>query len=116
VKTLLLDTLTWDLCLDRAGNIAVADDPYAQAQDASSAIRTFQGECYYDTSLGVPYFAQILGKFPSLALLKAKFSAAALTVPGVVKARCFISNFEDRQVNGQVEILNSKGVRSFVGF
>jgi len=116
VKTLLLDTLTLDLCLDRAGNIAVADDPYAQAQDASSAIRTFQGEVYYNVQLGVPYFAQILGKFPSLALLKAKFVAAALTVPGVVKARCFISNFEDRQVNGQVEILNSKGVRSFVGF
>lgn len=116
MKTLLLDTLTLDLCLDRAGNIAVADDPYAQAQDASSAIRTFQGEVYYNVQLGVPYFAQILGKFPSLALLKAKFVAAALTVPGVVKARCFISNFEDRQVNGQVEILNSKGVRSFVGF
>ena len=116
MKTLLLSQDNWDLCLDRAGNIAVADDPYAQAQDASSAIRTFQGECYYDTSLGVPYFAQILGKFPPLALLKAKFAAAALTVPGVVKARCFISNFEDRQVNGQVEILNSKGVRSFVGF
>ena len=40
-------------------NIAVADEPYALAQDAASAIRTFIGECYYDTTKGLPYFEKV---------------------------------------------------------
>jgi hypothetical protein len=32
MRTLLLDTVAWDLVLDVNGNIAVADEPYALAQ------------------------------------------------------------------------------------
>ena len=53
--TLLLDLTNWDLVLDVNGNIAIARPPYALAQDAASAVKTFQGECYYDTTLGIPY-------------------------------------------------------------
>ena len=42
MKTLLLRPDTWDLTLDSAGNIAVAENPYALAQDAASAIKLFQ--------------------------------------------------------------------------
>jgi hypothetical protein len=44
VNTLLLDVSSWDLCLDAAGNIAMASNPYSIAQDAASAIRTFAGD------------------------------------------------------------------------
>jgi hypothetical protein len=60
VKTLLLDRSLWDLTLDINGNIAMASEPYAIAQDVASACRTFLGECYYDTSQGVPYFQGML--------------------------------------------------------
>ena len=116
MKTIFLDPVKWDLVVDRNGNIAVAADPYAQAQDAASAIRTFQGEVYYDTTQGVPYWQQILGRFPPLALMKARFVAAALTVPGILKARCFVSSLSGRQLRGQVQVENGAGVRSFVGF
>ncbi len=43
-STLLLDQVTWDLAVDTSGNIAVASDPYSQAQDAASSIKTFAGE------------------------------------------------------------------------
>ena len=56
MKTLLLDQTTWDLTLDANNNIALAAEPYAFAQDAASAIRLFQGELWYDTTRGVPYF------------------------------------------------------------
>ncbi len=61
MKTLLLDRSTWDFVLDANGNIAVASDPYSQAQDAASEIKTFSGAVYYDTRMGLPYWRDILG-------------------------------------------------------
>ena len=116
MKTLLLDLAEWDLCLDASGNIAVASEPYALAQDVASAIKTFQGELYFDTAQGIPYFSQILGARPSLQLIKAHMERAALTVPGVVTATCFFSSFEGRKLSGQVQITDNTGMVSNVNF
>lgn len=108
MKTLLLDTIAWDLVLDVNGNIALASDPYSLAQDAASAIRTFFGEDWYNTTLGVPY-TQLLGQAPNIPLMKSKFEAAALTVPGVVKAKCFITSISGRRATGQVQVTDEAG-------
>jgi len=115
-RTLLLDTERWDIVLDAARNIAVASEPYALAQDAASAIRVFQGEAWYNTTLGVPYFQQILGQYPPLQLMKSAFEKAALTVPGVVSATCYITSIEDRAVRGQVQITDAAGTVTAAGF
>lgn len=114
--TLLLDTVTWDLCLDVSGNIAVATEPYARAQDAASSIRTFAGEVYYDQARGVPYFDQVLGHYPPVSLMKSYFEGAALLVPGVVQARAFLTGYADRKVTGQVQIKDTAGQISAAGF
>lgn len=116
MKTLLLDTVKWDLLVDASRNIAVAADPYSISQDAASAIKLFQKELYYDTTKGVPYFEQILGKWPPLSVVKAALEGAALTVPGVVKAKVFISSFEERAIKGQVQTTDSAGNTSTVAF
>ena len=116
MQSLLLDTVAWDLTVDASGNIAVASDPYAIAQDAACAIKVFQGEVYYDTTQGIPYFAQILGLTPPLSLLKAYFVQAALSVPGAVGAQCFVTSWVDRVVHGQVQITDGSGNVSAVGF
>ena len=104
-QTLLLDTVLWDLCVDSNGNIAVASEPYALAQDAASACRLFEGELWYDTTQGIPYWQAILGQMPPLAYLKAKYVAAALSVPDVKSAQVFIATItRDRVVSGQVQI------------
>lgn len=107
-STLLLDANGWDWVVDASGNFAVAGPPYSQAQDAASAIRLKLGELYYDTTKGVPY-EQILAKPPNIPLLKSYMVAAALTVPGVVSAVCFITGITERSVSGQVQITNSNG-------
>ncbi len=116
MRTVLLDTVAWDLVVDARNNIAVAEEPYALAQDAASAIRLFLDELWYDTVKGIPYDTTILGQEVPLALLKQQFSAAALTVPGIVNAQVFIRSIDGRDVQGQVQVTDANGVISVAGF
>lgn len=116
MKTLLLDQTVWDLVLDSDGNIALASDPYSQAQDVSSAIRTFLGECWYDINVGVPYFQDILGELPPMQYVASVIEQAALTVPGIVEAKCTITTFENRTIAGVVEVINEDGETNNVEF
>lgn len=114
--TLLLDRSAWDLVQDAAGNIAVATEPYALAQDAASAIKTFLGECWWDTTVGVPYLEQILGRNLPLALLKQELVDAAMTVPNVVAAQVFIFSLDGRSLSGQVQVVAANGAASVAEF
>lgn len=116
MRSLLLDQSTWDLAIDTSGNIAVASDPYAMAQDAANACRLFAGELFYDTVPGIPYFHEILAEAPPLSLIKAYLVRAALRVPGVVSAQVFISEWSDRTIRGQVQITDANGTTSAAGF
>lgn len=109
MSSLLLDQTTWDLVLDINGNIAVCADPYTTAQEVANACRTFQGECYYDTSLGVPYFQDILGKNPPIEVLQNDFQSQALLVPTVSSANVIIAGYTDSQVIGQIQITDING-------
>lgn len=128
MNTLLLDE-SWDLTLNASGHIATAadkfpDDPakseaYGQAQDAASQLKLFQGELYYDTSQGVPYWQKILNVLPPVALMVAKFEEAALKVNGVVSASVAILTVPRgavRQVTGTVTITNDNGQTQTAGF
>lgn len=107
--TLLLDVSTWDLVVDAKGNIALASEPYALAQDAASACKTFLGECYWDTTVGVPLQQEILGHAPSVSLLKQRMVAAARTVPGVQSARFFLTAIDQRGLSGQLQVASDAG-------
>lgn len=109
MKSLLLDLSQWDLLTDAAGNIAAATAPYSRAQDVANALRTFLGEVWYDTSIGIPYFQQILGHTPPVTMFQELMVQAALRVPGVASAECTIEAFEDRRVTGQVTFLTDDG-------
>lgn len=107
--TLLLDRDAWDLVLDTTGNIAVASEPYSQAQDVASECRLFEGEAWYDTRLGVPYFGQILGHSQPVQVLKAKLASAAERVPGVVSPKAVLGSIINREVRGQIQFSTANG-------
>ena len=109
MDTLLLAQDSWDLVLDANGNIAMATHPYSIAQDVASACRVFAGELWYDTTQGIPYFQNILGKRPTMQYVKSQIEAAALTVPDVVSARCLLASFTGRTLTGQVQIIDITG-------
>lgn len=115
-NSLLLDQTAWDLVLDVNGNIALAQTPYSVAQDVASAIRTFLGECWYDTSLGLPYWQQILGEFPPLQYIAEQIQNEALTIPNVVAAQATFTSFKNRSLVGQVQIIDTYGATNNVAF
>jgi hypothetical protein len=102
--TLLLDRDNWDLAIDAAGNIALASEPYSQVQDASSACRLFEGEAWYDTTLGVPYFAQVFRGGQPVQVLKARLALAAQSVPGVTAATVVLTELTARTLVGQLQL------------
>lgn len=116
MKSLLLDTVAWDLVLDAAGNLAVCTEPYAISQDVACALRLFSGELWFDVSKGIPYFATILGKTPPIEYFKAQMVRAAMTVPGVVSAVCVIETFtpQTRAVVGYVKFTDTSGITGSV--
>jgi hypothetical protein len=116
LNTLLLDTVVWDLVLDASGNIAMATPDYSVAQDVASAIRTFLGEVWYDTTQGVPYFQQVLGKLPPASVLIKYLELAALGVPGVVSARCTIQSSNGRVAKGELQFIDENGQAQGVSF
>lgn len=117
MKTLLLDTVQWDLVLDVSGNIALASNPYALAQSAANAIRLFAAELWFDTTQGVPYYSGILGETPPVELLKAQLAAAALASdPEIVGSKVFISGFDGRTVSGQAQVTDRNGSVAVASF
>jgi hypothetical protein len=68
----------------------------------SSQCRQFQGDYIYNAADGVPY-STILGKSPSLGVMKSDFVTAAAQVPGTSNVKCFITSVADRLVTGQVQ-------------
>jgi hypothetical protein len=115
-NTLLLDQTAWDLVLDANGNIALAGTPYSIAQDVASAVRTFLGECWYNTNLGVPYWQNILGEFPPLQFVQQKLIDAALTIPNVTAAKVTFTAFSNRELSGQILITDITGATANVAF
>ena len=106
---MLLAIDSWDCIADAKGNIAVASDPYAKAQDVASACKLFLGEAWFDTSRGVPWFDDVLGHAPPRGLMQALIEQAALTVPGVVAATCTIDEVANRQVTATVKFTDDAG-------
>lgn len=115
-NTLLLDQTAWDLVIDANGNIAMATPEYSLAQDVASAVKLFLGELWYGAEKGIPYFEDVLGQLPPPSLLTGYIERAALTVPGVVQARCIIQSFEGRTVTGQIQFIDEVGVQNGVSF
>lgn len=112
-KTLMLDPETWDLTLDGNGNIAIAEDGYAVAQDVASACLVFSGECYYDNTLGIPWKEEVLGKKPTPGYIATKMQneAKKLSIVDQALASVFFDK-NTRQMRGTIRITDIDGNQS----
>jgi hypothetical protein len=106
---------TWDLSVVN-GDINSVFGPSQIAQDVASAIQLFLGELYYDVTIGLPYLTEVMGQPYAPSVITPLLESAALSVPGVVKAKATITTFQNRQVSGYIDILDSTGQELGVNF
>lgn len=93
---LALNTVDWDIFLDGSGNIATLGEKSIGdliCQRVKHRLQTFQGECFLDRSVGVPYFSEVLKKNPDLRRIRSLLVATISAVPGVDKVLEFSVNF-----------------------
>lgn len=95
--------------MDSSGNLAIRTGGQAIAQDVAAAVRCFRGEAWYDATLGVPYFQNILGFRVSLQFVKQALVSAASVVPGIASITCFLTGPVNRVVGGQIQITSQTG-------
>lgn len=115
MSTIYLNPQTWCPVVDSSGNIAIADEPYALAQDAASAIKLWLGELYYDNTQGVSW-DNILAKLPPLNYVRSQFVTAALNVTNVESAQVYFSSFSQRSLSGQVQVTDKNGQTTVAAF
>lgn len=120
-KTLILDSESWDLTLDDAGQIRVAVGAYAVAQNVANRIRLFTNDAWYDSRRGIPHFELDLGLRPSPAAVRASYTKAALDTEGVAGAAVEVLYNEtdkkgERVQGGDIRLTLTDGGRATVIF
>lgn len=108
-------TPDWDLTLDGDGNLATATSSEAVAQDVASACMVFAGECWFDSTLGIPWKEAVLGKRPTPGYIAQKMQTEAKKLPIVDQA--LASVFFDkvtRQSYGIIRVTDTTGTTSQV--
>lgn len=104
---LAIDPETHDLFLE-AGNLAVVRGSEAIGQHVRQRLMTFEGEWFLDTTAGVPWLAQLMGRKYDPALAEAVVKAEILDTDGVVEITSFSVGFDQgvRRLNiRDVEVL-----------
>lgn len=113
--TIFLEPNSWDLALDVYGNIAVANAPYAAAQDVATSCRLWTGEYIYDISRGIPYEQYVLGYMPPRNIFISWLNTESLTVPDVSTATPVLAyNNGTRDIYGQIQITLTDGTAANV--
>lgn len=105
---LALDPETNDLFLRADGSLAVVTGAEAVGQHVRQRLKTFAGEWFLDTTAGVPWLSQIMGKKYDPALAEAVVKAEILDTDGVVEITSFSVGFDrtERRLNiKDVEVL-----------
>jgi hypothetical protein len=86
---LAIDEATNDLLLRADGNLAVVTDAEAVGQHGRQRLQTYSGEWFLDTTCGVPWLDQILGKGYDPALAESVVKAELLDTDGIEEITSF---------------------------
>ncbi len=87
---LQLDIDDWDLTFPAGStDLTLVSGVDAIRQHLSQRLKTFMGEWFLDTRIGVPYFQQVLVKNPDPVVLDSVFKAVIVNTPGILELTDF---------------------------
>lgn len=96
---LAIDPITNDLFLRADGNLAIVERAEAVGQHVRQRLKTFEGEWFLDTMVGVPWLDEVLGRSYDGALAEAVIKAEILDTDAVTEITSFSVRF-DRRTRG----------------
>ena len=76
------------------GNMSIARGSEALRQQLETRFRSFRGDWFLDTRIGMPYFQEILIKNPDFVAVRGIFREAILETPGVLEIQKFDLDFD----------------------
>lgn len=76
-------------------NLVLVESREFVQQNLKQRLQTLLGECELDTSLGVPYIEEILGKRRQQTIVENILKDVILSTPGVIKLNSFSLEFEE---------------------
>lgn len=89
-----VDPTTNDFYLDESGTVATVEDGEAVGEHARQRIKSYQGEWFLDTSSGVPWLQDILGRAQNVDLAESIIKATLIETPGVTDISEFSVRFD----------------------
>lgn len=101
---------TNDLYLAEDGQLAVVRDAAAVGQHVRQRLMTFVGEWFLDTTAGVPWLDQIMGRAYDPALAEAVVKAEIIKTDGVTEIVSISIGFDNdprRLVIKEIEVLTT---------
>jgi len=104
----------WDLELeDNSFRLTTGAD--AIAQHLKAKFQLFLGEWFLDTSIGVPYYEDILIKKPSFVVVQEILKDVILETPGVLELETFKIDFDSstRTFTLEFKVLTTEGEIDF---
>src|SRR6478752_2230488 len=91
---LVASSATYGDLLVAGGDLVLTSDvdprgAHPVLQDILTRLRTFQGEWFLDTTIGVPYYQTILVKAPDMTAIATALKDQILSTPGVLTLNQF---------------------------
>jgi len=107
--------------LDNDGDLLVTNNRLtlttgaeAVKQHLQSRLRTFLGEWFLDTSIGVPWFQEVLVKQPSFQVIQSVLKSIIVDTPGILELTFFEFDYDNsRELTLEIEALTSDGPIDF---
>lgn len=114
-KSFYLDTDTWDITLDGNGYMKTSQNPYSIAQDAACAVKVVRGECYFDNTLGLRYYDNLLGQPCSTGTISAALKAEVMKLSTISSAKAtLIPDQSTRVTQVYLELVDTNNTTSLV--
>ena len=90
---LAIDQTTNDLFFEADGNLAIVTDAEAVGQHVRQRLMTYSGEWFLDTTCGVPWLTELMGRQYDPALAEAVVKAEIVDTNGVTGIEDFSVSF-----------------------
>ena len=109
-----------DIKLDNTGDIEIEDNDVSLLEGSEAVkqhlkirFQTYFGEWFADTSIGVPWFQDILIKSPDYTVVGEILKATIIETPGVNDLTSFSFDIEGREATMEFKAITDNGFIDF---